>query len=66
MPHQESLFISRPKLLSTVTGFHCLFLPQAGSQPEAIARINDGLADNARFQTLLGVTGQGKHSRLQT
>ena len=61
MPHQESLFISRPKLLSTVTGFQLVssFQP-AGSQPEAIARINDGLADNARFQTLLGVTGSGK------
>ncbi|MGD0533884.1 MAG: excinuclease ABC subunit UvrB [Methanoregula sp.] len=34
--------------------------PPAGSQPEAIAKLNDGLADNARFQTLLGVTGSGK------
>src|SRR5271157_2892475 len=61
MPHQESLFISRPKLLSIVTGFQLVssFQP-AGSQPEAIARINDGLVDNARFQTLLGVTGSGK------
>ncbi|MFZ0182250.1 MAG: DEAD/DEAH box helicase family protein, partial [Methanoregula sp.] len=44
-----------------MTGFQLVssFQP-AGSQPEAIARINDGLADNARFQTLLGVTGSGK------
>ncbi|MFA6362135.1 excinuclease ABC subunit UvrB [Methanoregula sp.] len=34
--------------------------PPAGSQPEAIAKLNDGLADNARCQTLLGVTGSGK------
>jgi excinuclease ABC subunit B len=44
-----------------VTGFQLVssFAP-AGSQPEAIAKLNDGLADNARFQTLLGVTGSGK------
>jgi excinuclease ABC subunit B len=44
-----------------VTGFELVsaFAP-AGSQPEAIARLNDGIADNARFQTLLGVTGSGK------
>ena len=34
--------------------------PPAGSQPEAIAQLSDGLADNTRFQTLLGVTGSGK------
>jgi excinuclease ABC subunit B len=44
-----------------VTGFQLISpFPPAGSQPEAIARLNDGLADNARFQTLLGVTGSGK------
>ena len=33
----------------------------AGSQPEAIAKLIKGLLeDNARFQTLLGVTGSGK------
>ena len=44
-----------------MTGFELVssFLP-AGSQPEAIAQLSDGLADNARFQTLLGVTGSGK------
>ena len=35
-------------------------LPLQESQPDAIARLNDGIADNARFQTLLGVTGSGK------
>ncbi|MDD1702942.1 MAG: excinuclease ABC subunit UvrB [Methanoregula sp.] len=34
--------------------------PPAGSQPEAIEKLLDGLADDARFQTLLGVTGSGK------
>ncbi len=44
-----------------MTGFQLVSsFPPAGSQPEAIARLNDGLADNARFQTLLGVTGSGK------
>jgi len=44
-----------------VTGFELVssFAP-AGSQPDAIAQLNDGIADNARFQTLLGVTGSGK------
>jgi excinuclease ABC subunit B len=44
-----------------VTGFELVSsFPPAGSQPEAIAQLSDGLADNARFQTLLGVTGSGK------
>ena len=34
--------------------------PPAGSQPEAIKKLLDGIADNTRFQTLLGVTGSGK------
>ena len=44
-----------------MTGFELVssFAP-AGSQPDAIAQLNDGIADNARFQTLLGVTGSGK------
>jgi excinuclease ABC subunit B len=32
----------------------------AGSQPEAIRQLNEGLAKNRQFQTLLGVTGSGK------
>ena len=44
-----------------MTGFQLVSsFPPAGSQPEAIAQLSDGLADNTRFQTLLGVTGSGK------
>jgi len=32
----------------------------AGDQPEAIARLSEGLGDGLAFQTLLGVTGSGK------
>ena len=32
----------------------------AGDQPEAIARLVDGLQDGLAHQTLLGVTGSGK------
>jgi excinuclease ABC subunit B len=32
----------------------------AGDQPEAIARLIEGLTDGLAFQTLLGVTGSGK------
>ncbi|MEX2284518.1 MAG: excinuclease ABC subunit UvrB [Gemmatimonadota bacterium] len=32
----------------------------AGDQPRAIAELNEGLARNERYQTLLGVTGSGK------
>jgi excinuclease ABC subunit B len=36
-----------------------LFAP-SGDQPEAIARLAEGLEDGLAFQTLLGVTGSGK------
>ena len=32
----------------------------AGSQPEAIKKLNDGLVTGDQYQTLLGVTGSGK------
>ncbi|MGE5170699.1 MAG: excinuclease ABC subunit UvrB [Rudaea sp.] len=32
----------------------------SGDQPEAIAKLTEGLADGLSFQTLLGVTGSGK------
>jgi len=35
------------------------FKPE-GSQPEAIKQLTEGLKQNSRFQTLLGVTGSGK------
>src|SRR5512144_157138 len=38
---------------------HQPFAP-AGDQPEAIAKLIEGLADGLAFQTLLGVTGSGK------
>jgi excinuclease ABC subunit B len=34
--------------------------PPAGDQPEAIARLVEGVEDGLSFQTLLGVTGSGK------
>jgi excinuclease ABC subunit B len=34
--------------------------PPAGDQPEAIAKIIEGIGDGLAFQTLLGVTGSGK------
>ena len=34
--------------------------PPAGDQPEAIARLVEGISDGLAFQTLLGVTGSGK------
>ena len=39
-----------------------LFKPfePSGDQPEAIARLVEGLDDGLAFQTLLGVTGSGK------
>src|SRR5690349_24933180 len=38
---------------------HQPFQP-SGDQPEAIARLVEGLQDGLSFQTLLGVTGSGK------
>jgi len=38
---------------------HSPYTP-AGDQPEAIRQLTEGLNDNERFQTLLGVTGSGK------
>ncbi len=34
--------------------------PPAGDQPEAIAKLVEGVVDGLAFQTLLGVTGSGK------
>jgi excinuclease ABC subunit B len=34
--------------------------PPAGDQPEAIAKLAEGIEDGLAFQTLLGVTGSGK------
>ena len=55
------LLISQSEILSTVTGFQLTspFEP-AGSQPEAIKQLTEGLSSGAQYQTLLGVTGSGK------
>jgi excinuclease ABC subunit B len=34
--------------------------PPSGDQPEAIAKLTEGIEDGLAFQTLLGVTGSGK------
>ena len=63
------LFIRRtaPQYKNAVLATHSespfkLFQPFApsGDQPEAIARLCEGLDDGLAFQTLLGVTGSGK------
>ena len=38
---------------------HSDFAP-AGDQPEAIAKLSEGVRRGDRFQTLLGITGSGK------
>lgn len=38
---------------------HSKYKP-GGSQPEAIKQLNEGLSDELRYQTLLGITGSGK------
>jgi excinuclease ABC subunit B len=42
---------------------HSEFAP-AGDQPEAIARLSEGIARGDRFQTLLGITGSGKSATI--
>jgi excinuclease ABC subunit B len=42
---------------------HSDFLP-AGDQPEAIARLAEGVSRGDRFQTLLGITGSGKSATI--
>jgi len=42
---------------------HSDFQP-AGDQPEAIARLAEGIARGDRFQTLLGITGSGKSATI--
>jgi excinuclease ABC subunit B len=38
--------------------------PPAGDQPEAIAKLADGVRRGDRFQTLLGITGSGKSATM--
>ena len=36
----------------------------SGDQPEAIARLTEGIERGDRFQTLLGITGSGKSATM--
>jgi excinuclease ABC subunit B len=38
----------------------------AGDQPQAIAKLTEGVLSGARHQTLLGVTGSGKTFTMRT
>lgn len=61
LPHPDPLLYHSSEILSTVTEFELVstFAP-AGSQPEAIRELTEGLDKGERLQTLLGVTGSGK------
>jgi excinuclease ABC subunit B len=61
LPHPYLFYYLGQILICNVTDFKLAstFAP-AGSQPEAIKKITDGLNRNEQFQTLLGVTGSGK------
>ncbi len=54
--------VEKSRLLSFPGSPFQLFQPfePAGDQPEAIARLSEGISDGLSFQTLLGVTGSGK------
>ena len=61
-PNSSRSHIDEERLLSFEDSpfrLHQPFEP-AGDQPEAIAKLVDGLNDGLSFQTLLGVTGSGK------
>ncbi|MEY3719898.1 MAG: excinuclease subunit UvrB, partial [Pseudomonadota bacterium] len=55
-PLDESKFVTFP---DSPFRLHQPFLP-AGDQPDAIAKLVEGVEDGLSFQTLLGVTGSGK------
>jgi hypothetical protein len=57
----RSNIISQSGILSTVTEFELVstFAP-AGSRPEAIRELTEGLEKGEQLQTLPGVTGSGK------
>jgi excinuclease ABC subunit B len=54
--------VEKSRLLSYPGSPFQLYQPfePAGDQPEAIARLSEGINDGLSFQTLLGVTGSGK------
>jgi len=64
--HRDNIEICQPRILPVLVTFpnspfrlHRPFEP-AGDQPEAIAKLIEGLGDGLAYQTLLGVTGSGK------
>src|SRR5688572_21210488 len=62
---KSSVVLAKSDLMEIVTHpgspfkLHQLFSP-AGDQPQAIAKLVEGLNDGLSYQTLLGVTGSGK------
>ncbi len=59
MVEQDSTSIPVVTFPGSPFRLHQPFLP-AGDQPEAIAKLVEGITDGLSFQTLLGVTGSGK------
>src|SRR5882724_5589176 len=64
--HRDNIKICQPRILPVLVTFpnspFRLYRPfePAGDQPEAIAKLIEGLGDGLAYQTLLGVTGSGK------
>src|SRR6266446_8995492 len=64
--HRDNIEICQPRILPVLVTFpnspFRLYRPfePAGDQPEAIAKLIEGLGDGLAYQTLLGVTGSGK------
>ncbi len=59
---QVSSTIDESKIVTFPGSPYRLFqpFPPAGDQPDAIAKLVEGIADGLSYQTLLGVTGSGK------
>jgi len=52
-------FTGFEKITTMEFNLHSAYKP-AGDQPEAIRQLTDGILQNEKYQTLLGVTGSGK------
>jgi excinuclease ABC subunit B len=59
LPHRTPESVEVVTFPGSSFRLHQPFAP-AGDQPEAIAKLTEGLTDGLAFQTLLGVTGSGK------
>jgi excinuclease ABC subunit B len=59
---EVSSIIDESKIVTFPNSPYQLFqpFPPAGDQPQAIAKLVEGIEDGLSFQTLLGVTGSGK------